>query len=118
MEKFKVLGISGSPRKGNTDLLVKSALNVCGESGLETDFVSLSDFDVVYCDDCGFCSKNYGCSKNDEVKQILEKMEDADAIIVGSPTYFGSVTGKLKSLLQSIIYSHMNITNSILFLIE
>jgi multimeric flavodoxin WrbA len=98
MEKFKVLGISGSPRKGNTDALVKKALEVCSEGGLEIDFVSLSDFNVIYCDDCNFCRKNYGCSKQDEVQKILEKMDAADALIIGSPTYFGSVSGKLKSL--------------------
>ena len=73
MEKFKVLGISGSPRKGNTDALVKKALEVCREGGLETDFVSLSDFDVIYCDDCNFCRTDYGCSKDDGVQKILEK---------------------------------------------
>jgi multimeric flavodoxin WrbA len=98
MEKFKVLGISGSPRKGNTDALVKKALEVCREGGLETDFISLADFNVVYCDDCNFCRTDYGCSKDDGVQEILDKMESADALIIGSPTYFGSVSGKLKSL--------------------
>jgi len=98
MEKFKVIGISGSPRKGNTDVLVKEALEICKGGGLDADFISLSDFDVLYCDDCDFCRTEYGCSKEDNVKKILEKMENADAIIIGSPTYFGSVSGKLKSL--------------------
>ena len=97
-KKFRVLGISGSPRKGNTDIMVKKALGICKDNGLETDFVSLSDFDILYCDDCNFCSTTYGCNKEDDVEKILEKMEIADTIIVGSPTYFGSVSGKLKSL--------------------
>jgi len=53
---------------------------------------------VIYCDDCNFCRTDYGCSKDDGVQKILEKMEAADALIIGSPTYFGSVSGKLKSL--------------------
>lgn len=97
-KKFKVLGISGSPRKGNADILVQKALEICENSGLETEFISLSDFDVMYCDDCGFCSKDYGCTKDDDVEKILDKMDASDAIIVGSPTYFGSISGKLKSL--------------------
>ncbi len=98
MNKIKILGISGSPRKGNTDALVKSALAICKNNGFETDFVSLSDIDINYCDNCDLCKTEYNCSKDDSVMEILEKMRKSDCIIIGSPTYFGSVTGKLKSL--------------------
>lgn len=97
----KILGISGSLRKeGNTSILVKRALKVCEDNGAKTEFLSLADFRIENCNDCGFCVKehNFLCPINDDVPKILEKMIEADAIIIGSPTYFASVSGKLKTL--------------------
>lgn len=97
---MKVLGISGSPRKeGNTDLLVKEALKVCAENGAKTDFIGLAGKNIKFCDNCDACAGGKApCPKDDDVKQILDAMEKADALIIGSPTYFGSVSGQLKTL--------------------
>lgn len=98
---MKILGISGSPRKeGNTSVLVKRALEICNEKGAETEFISLADKKILYCDYCDFCipKNNFQCPKKDDVPEILESMKSADSIIIGSPTYFSSVSGKLKSL--------------------
>jgi len=98
---MKILGISGSPRKGsNTSILVKRALNVCEKEGFETEFISLANFKIEFCDDCGYCNEknNFRCSKEDDVEKILEKMIKADGLIIGSPTYFASISGKLKAL--------------------
>ncbi|ODS40998.1 hypothetical protein BEH94_10555 [Candidatus Altiarchaeales archaeon WOR_SM1_SCG] len=102
---MKVLGIDGSPRegKGNTEIVVRKALDVCKGNGLETEFVAISDLKVEYCDHCNDCLTEPKCSKDDDVESILERMEEADAIIIGSPTYFGSVPGKLKSLLDRTV---------------
>jgi len=90
-----ILGISGSPRKGNTEILVKKSLEVCEREGFKTDFVSLAEKKISY-----FGDKNEG----DDTHEILEKMANAKAIIIGSPTYFANVPGKLKSLFdQSIV---------------
>lgn len=98
---MKILGISGSLRKGgNTSILVKRALQVCKRGEAEVEFLSLADFEVKYCNDCGHCVEENGfeCPLKDDVVEILEKMKKADALIVGSPTYFSSVSGKLKAL--------------------
>ena len=74
---MKILGISGSPRKGsNTSILVKRALNVCEKEGFETEFISLANFKIEFCDDCGYCNEknNFKCSKEDDVEKILESM--------------------------------------------
>lgn len=98
---MNVLGISGSHKSnGNTDLLVKRAIDLCRENGIETDFVSLADKNIQPCEDCGHCKENERCKINDDVNEILDKMRKADAIIVGSPTYFASVSGKLKLLMD------------------
>ena len=79
---MKILGISGSPRSdGNTDILVKRALDICKGKGAKTEFISLSGLDMEYCSDCDFCVKEnqFRCSKDDDISGILEKMKDSKA---------------------------------------
>jgi multimeric flavodoxin WrbA len=98
---IKILGISGSPRKeANTDTLVKKALDACKKNGADTEFISLAGKEIKYCDYCDACTEKtgYTCPKTDDVAGILEAMKAADAIIIGSPTYFASVSGQLKTL--------------------
>jgi len=97
---MKILGISGSHRDGgNTDLLVKKALKVCEKEGLETDFISLSNSNIEFCTHCDTCKESpHTCPIADDVAEILEKMRNSNAIIIGSPTYFASVSGRLKAL--------------------
>ncbi len=86
---MKILGISGSSRKGgNTEILIRRALDICKKRGAETAFVSLAEKKINY----------WLESTEDDVDEILDAMKSADAIIIGSPTYFASVSGKLKSL--------------------
>jgi multimeric flavodoxin WrbA len=94
---MKVLAINGSHRRGSTLKLLEIAL---GEiDGVEKEIVSLSDYEIDYCRLCGRCKENGGrCIIEDGFNIIAEKMKEADVIVVGSPVYFGSVTGKLKSL--------------------
>lgn len=95
---MKVLGLCGSHRSGNTELMVKKALEVCKSNGLEVDYVALAGLEVEYCTDCGVCKTAFACPLEDDVMGVLKKMVDADALVVGSPTYFGGVSGKLKAL--------------------
>jgi multimeric flavodoxin WrbA len=99
---MKILGISGSLRKkGNTSILIKRALDVCKDNGAyEVEFLSLADFEIKYCDDCNHCieENKFRCPIDDDVPKILEKMIQADALIIASPVYFSSISGKLKVL--------------------
>ena len=94
---MKVLGINGSHRKGSTYLLLEEAMKEL--EGFETEIINLSDYEISYCKVCNACKKNGGvCVVKDGYEEIAKKMKEADAIIVGSPVYFGSITGMLKSL--------------------
>ena len=105
---MRVLGISGSPRRGgNTDILIHAALDVLAAEGIETEFLSLADRPVKPCMACG------GCFKGDEIRcvqkdpafeGVLEKFAAADGILVGSPVYFGSATPQTMSLLDRVGY--------------
>jgi len=106
--KVKVLGISGSPRHGNTDILVKESLKGAEElREVETEFISVKDKKIR-----GGCISTYRCFrdpswtapcrdyKNDDVNEILLKMVEADGIIVGVPVYWGGLTAQLKNVID------------------
>jgi multimeric flavodoxin WrbA len=74
------------------------------EEGLETELVPLAGLDIKGCNACGYCFTNEGCSIEDDMQAVFEKMITADAIIVGSPVYFGSATALVKGLLERAGY--------------
>lgn len=98
------LAINGSPRKGgNTSQLLEAVLKPIAEAGWETEFVQLGGKDIRGCLACGKCweKKNNQCVNNKDVfNGIFEKMLRADAIILGSPTYFTDVSAEMKALLD------------------
>jgi len=94
-----ILGISGSPRKGDNVEAIDFALKIAKNIGQETEKVSLRDNKVNPCIACDYCKKNPGkCSIKDDMEKIRPKLEKADAIIISSPVYFGSVSSQLKAL--------------------
>jgi multimeric flavodoxin WrbA len=98
---MKALGISGSPRKnGNTEILTAHCLKAMAEEGLDTELVSLAGMDIRGCNACNYCRENDGCSIEDDLQPVYEKMVAADAIIIASPVYFGSATALVKGLLE------------------
>ena len=100
---MKVLGIDGSHRHGNTEAMVKKALEVCRQKGFETEIVSLADLKIEFCTNCDACKKEFTCSIKDDVMEVLRKMADSNAIIIGSPTYFGGISGRLRALFDRTI---------------
>ena len=102
---MKAVGIVGSPRKGgNTETLTAHCLKAMAEEGLDTELVRLAGLDIRGCNACGYCFKNEGCSIKDDAQAVFEKMAAADAVIVGTPVYFGSATALVKGLLERVGY--------------
>jgi len=105
---MKVLGISGSPRPGgNTDTLVKLALDVLAGEGIETEFLSLADRPIKPCTACLGCVKSdtVGCVQEDPAFEgMVERFLEADGILVGSPVHFGSATPQTMALLDRVGY--------------
>jgi multimeric flavodoxin WrbA len=97
----KAVGIVGSPRKGgNTEILTSHCLKAMAEEGLETELVGLAGLDIKGCNHCGYCHESEGCSIEDDLQPVYDKMAAADALIVASPVYFGSATSLVKGLLE------------------
>ena len=106
---MKVLLINGSPHKqGNTFLALSEAAKTLAANEIETDIVQLGVKPVRGCIACGQCKqKELGrCVFDDDIcNRISEKLDDADALIVGSPVYYGQPNGAVLSLIQRMFFS-------------
>jgi multimeric flavodoxin WrbA len=104
---MKAVGIVGSPRRGgNTEILTAHCLKAIAEEGFETELIPLAGLDIKTCNACQVCrgEKPLPCPIKDDMKPIYEKMIAADAIIIGSPVYFGSSTALVKAFLERTGY--------------
>ena len=102
------LAVNGSPRKGgNTEALLKEVLGELKNNGWETELVQVGGTAIRGCIACQKCFKNKDnqCSlKKDKFNEIFLKMLKADAVILGSPTYFAAVSADLKALIERAGY--------------
>ena len=98
---MKVVGIVCSPRQGgNTEILVREALNAVQELGGETELITVSDKTISPCDGCLACGKKGACRINDDMQEIYKQMLLADGIILGTPVYFANVSAQAKAVMD------------------
>ncbi|MEI7432864.1 MAG: flavodoxin family protein [Methanomicrobiales archaeon] len=114
---MKILAINGSPRKKwNTATLLESALDGAASAGAETELVHLYDLAYTGCTSCFACKlkggNSYGkCAVQDGLTPVLEKIPDIDALILGSPIYFGTVTGMMRCFMERLLFPYLVYTN-------
>ena len=88
---MKILGIVCSPRSGgNTEILVRKALESAEKEGAEVEAWSVAGKDLKPCDHCLSCIKTGQCHIKDDMQALYPKMIEADGIVLGSPVYFWS----------------------------
>ncbi len=101
---MKVIAVNGSARRdGNTALLLQTVLTVLAGERIETEMIQLAGERVYGCRACYQCRKNKNrrCAIDDDIiNACLEKLFDADGILLGSPTYFTDVTSEMKALID------------------
>ena len=106
----KIIIINGSPRKNfNTAKLLKEAQKGAESTGAQTEYFNLYDLNFKGCYSCFACKRkgattNCVCAIKDDLKPILEKCIQADAIIIGSPVYFSYPTGEFRSFLERLLF--------------
>ena len=110
---MKVIAFNGSPRKkGNTHILLKEVLKPIEKEGIETEMIQIANKPIRGCIACYKCvkKKNSKCAiDNDIVNDCIAKMIEADAIIIGSPSYFADMTAETKALIDRAGFvSHAN----------
>ena len=114
---MKVIAVNGSPRKKwNTSRLLQKALDGAASQGAETEILHLYELNYKGCISCFACKtqngQSYGrCAAKDDLTPILKKVEKADAIILGSPIYLGTVTGEMRSFMERLIFPYLTYTD-------
>jgi len=107
--KMKVIAVNGSPKEnGNTAQALRIVLGEVAKQGIETELVTIGNEAIHGCIGCGKCreAQNGTCVAfpNDAVNELLPKLTAADAIVLGSPTYFAGINGTMKSFLDRVFY--------------
>lgn len=111
----KVLLINGSPHKdGNTFIALNEISKTLNEQGIDTEIAWIGVKPVRGCIACGTCkSKGNGkCAFDDDIcNSMIDKMNDADALVVGSPVYYGQPAGQVLALVQRAFFAGANVDN-------
>ena len=101
---MKVIAFNGSPRKeGNTFQAIQIVFEELKKEGIETELIQLGGKNIHGCIACYKCfeNKDQKCAvQNDELNDYIDKMLEADGIIIGSPVYFSNVSSEVKALID------------------
>ena len=107
---MKVLAFNGSPRKKwNTATMLENALQGAAAEGARTELIHLYDYSFKGCVSCFSCKKidgrSYGkCAVQDEMTPLLEKVDRADALLLGSPVYFATESAQLRLFMERLLF--------------
>ena len=114
---MKIMAFNGSPRKQwNTATLLGKALEGAASQGAETELIHLYDLDYKGCISCFACKtiggNSYGrCAVQDDLAPVFSRIEQADALILGSPIYWGTVSGEMKSFMERLLFQYTTYTD-------
>lgn len=107
---MKVIGFSAGSvgREGNVDRMVKAILE---KSGHEVEFVKLTDLSFSGCKGCvQLCAKPQVCTLQDDAQPLYQKVKDADAVVIGTPVYFGGMAATTASFMERFYgYRHVDV---------
>lgn len=108
---MKVIAVNGSPRKKwNTHILLEKCLDGAKKNGAETELINLYDINFKGCTSC-FACKRKGvtidkCAMKDDLEPVLQKICECDALVLGSPIYFSSITGEMRSFCERLLFPY------------
>lgn len=98
---MKVLGINGSPRAGgNTDILLDKVLEGARSKGADTEKIVLNKLRFCLCQECGDIKGDEDCVFKDGMQSVYEGIKEADALVLASPIFFGSLTAQTKTMID------------------
>lgn len=115
---MKVLIISSSPRKdGNSEVLCGRFAKGASEAGHEVETLLLRKMDISPCRACYACIETHICAVQDNMKEVFQKLEVADVIVLASPVYFYSVSAQLKAMIDRCLVNHKCLSGKKFFFI-
>jgi multimeric flavodoxin WrbA len=106
---MKILAIVGSPRlKGNTNYLVDRVLEEAAKLGVETEKIILSEHQINPCQGHDNCSSQQECLQKDDAGWILDRLCQADGVILATPVYYYNVSAQMKAFIDRnyFLYEH------------
>jgi multimeric flavodoxin WrbA len=113
---MKAIAVNGSPRKSwNTAALLGQALAGAEAEGASAELVHLYDLSYRGCMSCFACKmiggKSYGrCAAKDELTPVLARVAEADVLILGSPVYFHTESGEMRSFMERLLFPYVTYT--------
>lgn len=108
-----ILILSGSPRKGgNSDLLCDEFMRGAQEAGHSVEKIRVAEKKIAPCSACYYCCQSGGvCAHKDDMAEVLQKMIDADVIVLASPVYFYSIDAQLKAVIDRTVARWLEVEN-------
>ena len=110
---MKVMAFNGSPRKKkwNTITLLKKTLEGAASAGAETELIQLYDLNFSGCISCFSCKKisrkkDGICAVQDDLTSVLDRVKNADALIIGTPVYYGTESASTRALLERLCFPY------------
>ena len=109
----KVLILSGSPRMGgNSDILCDEFMRGALESGNDVEKIRVAAKKIAPCSGCYYCRDHGGeCARRDDMAEVLQKMIDADVLVLASPVYFYSIDAQLKAVIDRTVARWLEVKN-------
>ena len=108
----KVLVVASSPRRdGNSDSLANEFVRGAEDVGCLVEKIFLADYTINYCTGCGVCFSCKRCFQHDDMSFLLNKMVEADAIVLATPVYFYNMSAQLKTFIDRCCPRYKEITN-------
>lgn len=108
----KVLILSGSPRKGgNSNILCDEFAKGAAESGHEVEKICVAEKNIGYCRACYACKNSGICAIKDDMAELLQKIIDADVLVLASPVYFYSIDAQLKAVIDRTVARWLEVKN-------
>lgn len=108
----KVLILSGSPRRGgNSDALCDQFAKGAAEAGHSVEKLRTAEMNIGYCRACYACRNTGKCVIHDDMAEVLQKMIDADVLVLASPVYFYSIDAQLKAVIDRTVARWLEVKN-------
>lgn len=107
-----ILILSASFRKGgNSDTLCNQFMKGAEEAGHKVEKIFINDKKINYCRGCGVCNTTHKCIQKDDMAEILDKMVNADVIVMATPVYFYTMNGQMKTLIDRTVPRYEEISD-------
>ena len=116
--KKRVLILSGSPRRGgNSDLLCDEFARGAAEAGHAVEKIRVAEKNIHACTGCYACRACGACPVDDDMAEIMQKLIDADVLVLASPVYFYSIAAQLKTVIDRSVARWTEVRNKELYYI-